>query len=201
MRIESIERFSGELTKVKAELESVAAGEDVLIACHNAAEVERLERSFLGHRARRRRSPALDRGPHPRRLPPDRLPHARDRRSRAFRPRRSSPPRHPPALRKPRHRQLPRLERGRSGRSRQPRDRPLPRPAFRRSVRPSMPKKRCFLNSPKGPSSMSRSPRSTSFRKYVGGGKGAPRSRRSALRPGKSARSASRWPSLTSLKS
>jgi transcription-repair coupling factor (superfamily II helicase) len=46
MRIESIERFSGELTKVKAELESAAAGEDVLIACHNAAEVERLGEVF-----------------------------------------------------------------------------------------------------------------------------------------------------------
>ncbi len=46
MRIESIERFSGELTKVKAELESAAAGENVLIACHNAAEVERLGEVF-----------------------------------------------------------------------------------------------------------------------------------------------------------
>jgi transcription-repair coupling factor (superfamily II helicase) len=46
MRIESIERFSGELTKVKAELESAAAGEHVLIACHNAAEVERLGEVF-----------------------------------------------------------------------------------------------------------------------------------------------------------
>ena len=46
MRIESIERFSGELTQVKAELESAAEGEDVLIACHNAAEVERLAEVF-----------------------------------------------------------------------------------------------------------------------------------------------------------
>ena len=46
MRIESIERFSGELTKVKAELETAAEGEDVLIACHNAAEVERLTEVF-----------------------------------------------------------------------------------------------------------------------------------------------------------
>ncbi len=46
MRIESIERFSGELTKVKAELESAAAGENVLISCHNAAEVERLNEVF-----------------------------------------------------------------------------------------------------------------------------------------------------------
>ena len=46
LRIESIERFSGELTKVKAELDSAAAGENVLIACHNAAEVERLGEVF-----------------------------------------------------------------------------------------------------------------------------------------------------------
>ena len=46
LRIESIERFSGEHTKVKAELDSAAAGENVLIACHNAAEVERLGEVF-----------------------------------------------------------------------------------------------------------------------------------------------------------
>src|SRR5271163_1782887 len=46
LRIESIERFSGEHTKVKAELDSAAAGESVLIACHNAAEVERLGEVF-----------------------------------------------------------------------------------------------------------------------------------------------------------
>src|SRR4029077_14155999 len=46
LRIESIERFSGELTKVKAELDSAAAGENALIACHNAAEVERLGEVF-----------------------------------------------------------------------------------------------------------------------------------------------------------
>jgi transcription-repair coupling factor (superfamily II helicase) len=46
LRIESIERFSGEHTKVKAELDSAAAGENVLIVCHNAAEVERLGEVF-----------------------------------------------------------------------------------------------------------------------------------------------------------
>ena len=46
LRIESVERFSGELTKVKAELDSAAAGDRVLIACHNAAEVERLGEVF-----------------------------------------------------------------------------------------------------------------------------------------------------------
>ena len=46
LRIESIERFSGELTKVKAELDSASAGDRVLIACHNAGEVERLGEVF-----------------------------------------------------------------------------------------------------------------------------------------------------------
>src|SRR5262249_50354600 len=46
LRVESIERFSGDLARVKAELESAAAGDRVLIACHNAAEVERLGEVF-----------------------------------------------------------------------------------------------------------------------------------------------------------
>ncbi|MFO0908501.1 MAG: transcription-repair coupling factor [Isosphaeraceae bacterium] len=46
LRIESVERFSGELTKVKAELDSASAGDHVLIACHNAGEVERLGEVF-----------------------------------------------------------------------------------------------------------------------------------------------------------
>ncbi len=46
LRIESIERFSGELTRVKAELESAAAGDNVLIACHNQGEVDRLGEVF-----------------------------------------------------------------------------------------------------------------------------------------------------------
>ena len=46
LRIESVERFSGELTKVKAELDGAAAGDRVLIACHNEAEVERLGEVF-----------------------------------------------------------------------------------------------------------------------------------------------------------
>ena len=46
LRVESVERFSGEITKVKAELDGASAGESVLIACHNAAEVERLGEVF-----------------------------------------------------------------------------------------------------------------------------------------------------------
>ncbi|MGE3819488.1 MAG: CarD family transcriptional regulator, partial [Isosphaeraceae bacterium] len=46
LRVESVERFSGELTKVKAELDGASAGDHVLIACHNLAEVERLGEVF-----------------------------------------------------------------------------------------------------------------------------------------------------------
>jgi transcription-repair coupling factor (superfamily II helicase) len=46
LRIESVERFSGDLGRVKAELDGAAAGDRVLIACHNAAEVERLGEVF-----------------------------------------------------------------------------------------------------------------------------------------------------------
>ncbi len=46
LRVESVERFSGELGKVKAELDGASGGDGVLIACHNAAEVERLREVF-----------------------------------------------------------------------------------------------------------------------------------------------------------
>jgi len=46
LRVESVERFSGELSKVKAELDGASAGDRVLIACHNAAEIERLGEVF-----------------------------------------------------------------------------------------------------------------------------------------------------------
>jgi transcription-repair coupling factor (superfamily II helicase) len=46
LRIESLERFTGDLVRVKAELESVAEGERVLIACHNEGEKERLAEIF-----------------------------------------------------------------------------------------------------------------------------------------------------------
>ena len=45
LRVESVERFSGELTKVKAELDSASAGDQVLIACHNAARSSAWARS------------------------------------------------------------------------------------------------------------------------------------------------------------
>src|SRR5262245_20288414 len=42
LRVESVERFSGDVTKLKDELDTAAAGDLVLIACHNEAEKKRL---------------------------------------------------------------------------------------------------------------------------------------------------------------
>ncbi|MBI2806412.1 MAG: transcription-repair coupling factor [Planctomycetes bacterium] len=41
-RVESVERFSGDVTRVRDELDSAAANDYVLIACHNDAEKQRL---------------------------------------------------------------------------------------------------------------------------------------------------------------
>ena len=134
LRIESVERFSGDLAKVKAELDSAAAGDRVLIACHNAAEVERLGEVFSDTELAQSNRLLLTVGRIRSGFPPDRRPDAGHRRSRAVRPRRGPPARHPPPLREPGDRQLPRPERGRPGRPRQPRDRPVSRPALPRQV-------------------------------------------------------------------
>jgi transcription-repair coupling factor (superfamily II helicase) len=42
LRVESVERFSGDVNKVRDELDSVAANDRVLVACHNEAEAHRL---------------------------------------------------------------------------------------------------------------------------------------------------------------
>jgi transcription-repair coupling factor (superfamily II helicase) len=42
LRVESVERFSGEVAKLRDELDTAAAGDRVLIACHNEAERQRL---------------------------------------------------------------------------------------------------------------------------------------------------------------
>ncbi len=48
LRVESVERFSGELSKVKEELETASEGNDVLIACRNQSEIDRLTEVFEG---------------------------------------------------------------------------------------------------------------------------------------------------------
>lgn len=42
LRVESVERFSGDVAKVRDELDAAAGMDQVLIACHNEAEVKRL---------------------------------------------------------------------------------------------------------------------------------------------------------------
>jgi transcription-repair coupling factor (superfamily II helicase) len=42
LRVESVERFSGDVNKVRDELDAAASGDFVLIACHNDAEKHRL---------------------------------------------------------------------------------------------------------------------------------------------------------------
>ncbi len=98
LRIESIERFSGDLNRVKDELDSAAAGENVLMACHNAAEVERLGEVFSDTEPRPFGPAASDRRPHPCRFPLDRRPDAGHWRPRAFCPRRGPPAGHAAAV-------------------------------------------------------------------------------------------------------
>lgn len=43
LRVESVERFSGNVTRVRDELDAVAPNDRVFIACHNEAEVHRLQ--------------------------------------------------------------------------------------------------------------------------------------------------------------
>ena len=52
LEFESVERFSGEISKVRDELEKISAGQEVYIVCETEAEVERLGELFKG-RARR----------------------------------------------------------------------------------------------------------------------------------------------------
>src|SRR5262249_36008264 len=42
LRVESVERFSGDVTKLRDELDTTSAGDRALIACHNEAERNRL---------------------------------------------------------------------------------------------------------------------------------------------------------------
>jgi transcription-repair coupling factor (superfamily II helicase) len=46
LRVESVERFSGDVTKLRDELAAAASGDQVLIACHNEAECKRLSEIF-----------------------------------------------------------------------------------------------------------------------------------------------------------
>lgn len=46
LRIESVERFSGDIGKVRAELDTIGAGQEVFVVCQTEAEVRRLSEIF-----------------------------------------------------------------------------------------------------------------------------------------------------------
>lgn len=46
LKVESVERFSGDVAKVRQELESAAADQEVFVVCQTSAEVRRLEEIF-----------------------------------------------------------------------------------------------------------------------------------------------------------
>jgi transcription-repair coupling factor (superfamily II helicase) len=48
LKIESVERFSGDIGKVREELEAAGAGQEVFVVCQTAAEAERLSELFSG---------------------------------------------------------------------------------------------------------------------------------------------------------
>ena len=55
LEFESVERFSGEIAKVRDELDKVSAGHEVFVVCETDAEVERLGELFRRGRRRVRR--------------------------------------------------------------------------------------------------------------------------------------------------
>src|SRR5262249_49435885 len=60
LRIESIERFTGDVTRLREELAAAAAGDQVLIACHNEAECKRLGEIFAGRGSRVEEKPRIE---------------------------------------------------------------------------------------------------------------------------------------------
>jgi transcription-repair coupling factor (superfamily II helicase) len=60
LRVESVERFSGDVTRLRDELAAAASGDQVLIACHNEAECKRLGEILAGDVERGARSAERD---------------------------------------------------------------------------------------------------------------------------------------------
>jgi len=64
LRVESVERFSGNVAKLRDELTAVAAGDRVVIACHNEAERKRLGEVLLGPESQTTRQGDKETGSH-----------------------------------------------------------------------------------------------------------------------------------------
>ncbi len=56
LKIESVERFSGDIAKVRDELDSAGLGQDVFVVCQTEAEAERLGDVFSTNASRRNRA-------------------------------------------------------------------------------------------------------------------------------------------------
>jgi transcription-repair coupling factor (superfamily II helicase) len=50
LEFESVERFSGEIGKVREELDKISGGQEVFVVCETEAEVERLDQLFIASR-------------------------------------------------------------------------------------------------------------------------------------------------------
>ncbi len=55
LRVESVEHFSGEIGRVREELDEAAAGQEVFVVCQTEAEIRRLEELFASTAAARQR--------------------------------------------------------------------------------------------------------------------------------------------------
>ena len=61
LKIESVERFSGDINRVRDELDEAGAGQEVFVVCQTEAEVRRLREIFGATQAAQRGPPALSR--------------------------------------------------------------------------------------------------------------------------------------------
>ena len=59
LKIESVERFSGDINQVRDELDEAGAGQEVFVVCQTEAEVRRLRRDLRRHAGRPGGPPAL----------------------------------------------------------------------------------------------------------------------------------------------
>ena len=58
LKIESVERFSGDINKVRDELDEAGAGQEMFLVCQTEAEVRRLGEIFRAPRRLAQRGPA-----------------------------------------------------------------------------------------------------------------------------------------------
>ena len=70
LKIESVERFSGDINRVRDELDEAGAGQEVFVVCQTEAEVRRLAEVFGDHAGRAAGPAALSHRLAAQRFPP-----------------------------------------------------------------------------------------------------------------------------------